>query len=242
MSNPFRALLVGVALMLGAGSAGAAPADDPLTLYFRAAITIEPDGSLSALDWHDAEKMPATLRARLDERVRSWEFVPGAIDGTPTVTETTLRLRIRASALGEGLVLTVENAETGAAIAPLMPPEYPREALRRRVEAAVLAELDVASDGTRSVSIAGYEGDERTRPKFERAVEGMFANLDIQFERVGGHPAPAHFTVPVNFCLDKTCDDHAWPSRDTAAATAPGQPVARDSVASVATDVKGQAI
>ena len=216
-------------------------ADEPIRLYFSADVTIESDGSLSRLEWNRGDEIPAVLRTRLDARVRSWKFVPGTIEGTPAVTETTLQLRLLATPQGDDVALQVENATTGATLVDMVPPDYPREALRRGAEAAVLANLSVSPGGAREVSIAGYDGDQRMRPKFEKAVDGMFRGVTVEFERVGGLPAPAEFAVPVEFCLGTNpCGPYDWPERETA--SAPGQPMPRDSVAGIATDVKGAAI
>ena len=220
--------------------------NEDLTLYFKAAITIEPDGSLSRLAWKDGDEIPGVLRDKLDARVNSWQFVPGTVDGAPARTDSTLRLRLRAPPAGAGLTLKVENAETGPAVGDLVPPEYPRDALRRGAEAAVLADLFVAEDGSREVVIAGYEGDERMRPKFEDAVEDMLAHVDVQLERVGGHLAAGRFSVPVEFCAGTgPCGNFQWPAREAAGApatTAPGQPMPGESVAGIATDVRDIAI
>lgn len=238
-------VLLPVALLLVACLPAVVSADDrgPLTLYFRAAMTIEADGSLSRLEWKDGDKIPAVLRAKLDERVRSWDFEPGTLDGHPARTDTTLNLRLLAEAREGGLALTVQGAKTGASLGPVMPPAFPRRALRAGEEAAVLAKVAVAVDGETRVTMAGYHGDERWRDVFVEAVEGMFSDLTVQYEQVGGMPAPAEFSVPVEFCLGAAgCDEHDWQPGDGTTATAPGAPMPAGSVARLVTDVRGTSI
>lgn len=244
MSRLSRVLLL-LLLVLAACLPVAAIADDheDLTLYFRAAMTIEPDGSISRLEWKDGDKIPAVLRGKLDERVKSWEFEPGLLDGQPARTETTLRMRMLAKSQDQGLVFTVEQAKTGAFVGPVMPPAFPRNALRAGEDAAVLAHVAIAPGGEPKVSVAGYEGDERWRDEFVGAVEGMFDDLVVQFEHVGGQPAPAEFTIPVEFCVgSRECGAFDWEARNAASAGEPGGPVPVGSVARLVTDVRGTAI
>lgn len=222
--------------------ATAGDADD-LDLYFRAAMTIEPDGSVTRLEWTDGDRIPAVLRHRLEERVRSWEFAPGLLDGQPARTETTLRLRLLAQAQGGGLAITVQDARTGASVGPVTPPAFPRNALRAGQDAAVLARVVIAPGGEPEVSVAGYAGDERWRGEFTGAVAGMFDDLSVQFEQVGGRPAPAEFTIPVEFCAGSgACGPYEWDAGDAAAADKPGGAVPVGSVARLLTDVRGTAI
>ena len=238
----FRAFLLSAAFVptLAAES-------ETLTLYYRAAITIEPDGTLARLDWHQAGKIPVILRQKLDARVRGWQFEPGSVDGQAARTDSTLLVRLLAEPSGDGFVVRVDNAETGALTAPMLPPDYPLSALRAGHEADVLASLTVDPDGTRHVAIAGYEGQKRFRKDFVAAVEAMLAGLEVQHERVAGHPAPAEFRVPVGFCMGTSaCELKAWPQLETTTgvppATTPGAPVPVGSVARLLTDVRGTSI
>lgn len=216
-----------------------------LTLYFRAAITIEPDGSLSRLEWQDGDKIPAALRTKLDEQVLSWTFEPGKIDGRATETESTLRLRLLARAVGDAVELQVERADTGPSMKGVVPPEYPREALRSGSEGQVLAALVVEPDGTHQVTIAGFQGDERHRGVFLDAVESALRRVEVQHEEVGGIEVAARFAIPMSFCLNAGCDMEFSPEADRGSSlptTAPGQPRPQDSVARLVTDVQGTSI
>ena len=108
----------------------------------------------------------------------------------------------------------------------------------------LLASLLIDADGSRHFKVAGYQGDKRHRKAFEEAVENMLATTRYQPERVGGHPVPAEFSVPVTFCMgSEWCDDPEWPGSATAPerprATAPGSPTPVGSVARLLTDVRG---
>ena len=241
MSNPFRALLLlGAALLLGAGNAAA---NEPLTLYFRAAITIEPDGTLSRLEWEDADKIPAAVRTRLDERVTAWEFEPGTVDGDPAATDSTLRVTLEAEADGQALVLRVLDAGTGARLAPHPVARYPAKAIRSHEEAALLARLEVAPDGMRTVHIDEYVGDGRLRDEFTESVEAMFTDVDVTLELVEGRPVPASFRMPVTFCIGQpVCHEDAFPEAGDDTAGQPGEATPMDSVARLVTDVRGREI
>lgn len=243
-----RRLLLPLVLLFAMAGAAQAGDDEAMTLYFRAAITIEADGTLSRIEWDDAGKIPPVLRDRLDARVRGWTYQPGTVEGIPATTESTLRLRVRAEPVGEGVTVHVEEASTGPRMV-LVPPDYPREALRRGASASVLALLHVAADGSREVEIADYVGDKYTRRKFEDAVRHSLAGVDVALEVVGGQVAPATLHIPVEFCTGDgplaPCDSHPWPQLEAAkvaAAAPPGDPVPDGSVAAIASDVRGASI
>lgn len=236
----FLALLLSTALLptLAAES-------EAVTLYFRAAITIGPDGTLARLDWQQAEKIPAVLREKLDARVRSWEFQPGAIDGQPAETETTLRLRLLATPVGGGMAVRIESADTGPAMEGMHPPGYPREALRSGAEAHLLAALTVDADGSHRVVLEGYEGSDRYRETFFDAVRPVLEHVTVRPERVGGHPVAAHFAVPIDFCVGRAaCDASPWrqDKGTSLPTTAPGMPKPAGSVARLVTDVRDTTI
>lgn len=238
-----------LALMLLAAffpAVAVAAESEAITLYYRASITIEPDGTLSQLDWQQGEKIPAVLRTKLDERIGEWEFQPGTVEGRPARTESTLRLNLLAVPQADGFVIRVQSAQTGAAMSHPVP-AYPHYPLRSGTEGNVLGGLVVDADGTRHVSIAGYHGPNRYREDFVAAVEEMFAEAEISPERVDGHPVAAEFRVPVDFCIgNHGCGGHAWPELDAMAdgppATRPGSATPVGSVARLLTEVRGTAI
>lgn len=177
--------------------------------------------------------------------MRSWTFEPGSIDGQATETESTLRLRLLATTVGDAVALQVESADTGPSMHGVATPQYPREALRSGSEGQVLAALVVEPDGTQQVTIEGYQGDERHRRDFRDAVESALQRVEVQHEEVGGIEVASRFAIPMSFCLNAGCDMEFSPAADRGSSlptTAPGNPRPQDSVARLVTEVQGTSI
>lgn len=247
--SPIARFLVVASLCLLAAWPRAHAREGVVEMYFRAHVTIAPDGALSAIAWGNEHRIPEALREKLEARVRSWKFAPGAVNGVPAETESTLRLRLSARPVGDGEAyqIRVVNAETGPSMAMLPPPEFPRDALRFGAEAQVLAEIIMDADGTRHVSLAHYQGRDRFRKAFEAAVRTKLAKTEIFPEQVGGHRVAARFAIPISFCINDGCDAGIEVKVDSddgssLPTTAPGDPVPQGSVARLVTDVRGTAI
>lgn len=243
-------VLLGIALLaamvLTARPASAATRDT-VPLWFKADITIAADGSVSALQWRKQDNMPAALVTRLESLVRSWQFQPGSLDGRPAETETTLTLRVEASKAEDGsIALTLANAVTGPTTASQAPPEYPRAALRRGASARLVLDVVLDVNGVVRSEMVKYissDNSTRVREEFEASALAMVEQWELEPERVGGHPVPAHMRLPLSYCLgdNSWCQSHPLPPSGDATADAAvpqGVPVAVDSVAKLLTDVR----
>jgi TonB family protein len=225
--------------------APAAPEAKKVTLVAKA--TIGADGRITGLEWLGDNKIEQLLQARLEPRVRAWEFTPGALDGVPAETRTRLSVTLSARPAADGgLALEVLGAGTGPTLLVRHAPAYPSAALRGLREALVTTTMSINADGTTSageIEVEASHGDERA---FRDAVKQAMAKWSYEPETVGGRPVTGTFRVPTTFCLP---DDSDWCARRKAEKAAAGMPMAKDgeavgleSAVKLKTEVAGQAI
>lgn len=244
-------LCLAALLCLGLSTPPAHASDAAIELYLRAHLAIAADGTVQAIEWGKERKIPEVVRTKLEERIRTWSFEPGAVDGRPAETRSTLRLRLTAEPVagGDGAYqIRVDNAATGPSMSPMRTLEYPMAALRAGVEGKVLAQVRVDPDGSRHVEVTVLHG-QAYRKLFERAVREALAATDVTPESVGGHTVAARFAIPVEFCLTgssgRVCKSEWAVESDHGTSiptTAPGAPVPQGSVARLVTDVRGTGI
>lgn len=226
-----------------------------IELSYLSHVVIAANGSLQSIDWSDGDRIPDVLRAKLEERVRGWQFAPGTLDGVPAETRSTLRVHLTATPTGDGesFQVRVADAEVGPAMSNPTPPEYPRAALRVGAEALVVVQVQIDGAGGRRVDIIRFEGSKSHRAMFEKAALANIGQKEFHTEQVGAHTIAASFSIPMTFCLsqgrdasESGCDDKAWDKALTEAASIStsviGGVPADGSVARLITEVRGSAI
>lgn len=219
----------------GALDAKSPSSPSPVTLHASAAITIEPDGGISSFAWKDENEDVLQVARLVEPRVRAFQFEPGRIDGVPAVTDTTLRVTLRATPDAAGnWAISIADAATGAAVVSQLPPTYPIEAARDGIEAEVVSEIEVGADGRAQVLSTGYESSAKGaagRREFLRASSAAIASWRYEPERVGGHPVAGRMRVPITFCLGH----RTWCTERQAGQPDAHQPVPLDSRVSLLT-------
>lgn len=216
----------------------AADSSRSATLWLNAQVTIDADGRISSLEWREERPAGRAVIDHIEPIVRGWEFVPGTVDGVPAATRT--RLTVRTSIVEEQGALSVYIAEaaTGASSIDMQPPRFPLVALKDRVDAEVVTEIDIAADGTITLVDMRFEGSRGIlhRKAFLRAAESAIREWSFRLEEVGGHPVATRMSVPVTFCVQGS----SWCARrERAAATrpvAPGEALALESAVSLKSD------
>ncbi len=244
MAATCLAILTAFAGLGGVRAVEKAPA--PVDLFLQARITIDPEGRVSDLAWIEADPGKLGVARLVEPRVRSLEFVPGALDGVPATTETALRMVLRATPVpGGNWEIAIRSATTGAATEAMAPPYYPPAALRDSVEAEVVSDIEIDVDGRATVVSATFDsggGGARMRDAFMKASKQAIARWRFVPERVGGHAVAGRMRVPIGFCLG----GGAWCQARTLERAAEGmgadQPVPLDSVARLKTDLAGAGI
>lgn len=245
--------LAGVALLstpcVAAQQARAQVASDGKTaeVWVKAAITIDPEGNVTALQWEGKPKPAlAAVQAAVEPKVRRLEFEPGRVDGVAAETETTLSLKLVVLEHADNSWgIRIAEASTGAAAVEQGPPGYPLAQLRSGDEAEVVSEIEVDGDGRVTLLDATYRGSSKgkaSRKEFLDASAAAVNGWKYRVERVGGHSVVARMSVPIQFCLSPSkrpwCDGSEGKTRSANGREAPaGEAVALDSVVKLKTDL-----
>ncbi|NZA25644.1 energy transducer TonB [Luteimonas sp. SJ-92] len=225
-------------LLALASPAFAGESPQSATLWLRAQVTIDADGRIAALEWDEVGGTGRAVVDHIDPIVRGWEFVPGMVDGVPAATRTRLTVRTLVEAEQGAILVSIDRASTGASRISMPPPIYPEAALKGRVSADVMVEVEIAADGAVTLAGASFEGSrgDAHREKFLRAVEAVVPRWKFQLEEVGGRPIATRMSVPVSFCTMSA----TWcEQRRRAAASrpvAPGEALALESAVRLTSD------
>lgn len=222
-------------------ASGAARAADSASLTLRGEVTIDAEGRVRSLEWHDRSPLHALVAQRVEDTVNGWEFDPGRVDGAPAETRSGMSIHVALERKGRDLALRLQHASTGPVVLDMTPPEYPKGAAREQAEAELSLILDLAPDGTVQVSDAALVGRRRSRwnDEFIAAATQAASRWRFQPETVGGRPVAARMRVPVDFFMCNQC-----PRNYAQRAPEPtgSDPVALDSAVRLRTDIHGQEI
>jgi len=236
-------------LLLAAALAEASnPEPIPLTLNWN--LSLDDHGGiarLEALPNERADKAP-TIRERLEQAIRSWQFRPGAINGKPQATQTRLTVRISVTARDANTVdLHIESAHTGGGVAKTAAPKYPAAALSAHRTGMVV--MHVKFDGTGTVTSAQPDPD---APKVADAlVNATSAALKLwkfQPEIVGDHAVAGSEVIAMCFNLFPAgtrtgkIPDCVWTPKGQTTSLGDGEALALEPAATLVTDVAGRTL
>ena len=238
-------LSIVVSLVALCGSAFARQADH-LDLWCDAQLSLDASGKVTALDFIGKNGNADPIAQKLAPVIRAWSFVPGSIDGVPMPTETTLSLHLQTQKTGDGTYgLRILDAQTGAAMINMRPPEYPDYAMRNDIEARVIAVISVNSDGVPTrIDITGIgttnDGDRTSQKIFATAVTVQAKTWRFRPEIVGGHAVTSQMRIPVDFCMNAIPCIRVKDERVAEDAPMPlARPLALDSQVKLVTQVAG---
>jgi len=196
-------LAVAAGSMSIAGGALANGAPDP-TMSFVYRMSLDAGGKITALDYTGKDGNDNPVASKLAALIRTWDFVPGKVDGVPTPTDTTLTVRaaLRKSS-SESVELGIIGAGTGAVLEKGAAPAYPSQELANGIQARLIAQVAVGADGrAEKVEIRDTSPMSRSdRKAFESAVVQASKEMRFRPERVGGNAVAARFSYSIDFCV-----------------------------------------
>jgi hypothetical protein len=153
------------------------------------------------------------IKARLRERIETWQFVPAARDGAPVASRTHVSIWLEGVDDGKGgLGVRVRSATTGAELKDINMIGLQIAGNRVQEEGAVT--IDVTYDeGGKVVTTAvadskffdghrftGYAGKALRRNMLAAAQAWKFVP-----EQIDGHPQAGSGRVPIHFCFSEAC-------------------------------------
>jgi hypothetical protein len=208
-----------------------------------AAIDINADGKVEALEWLDEKPALKVVMDAIAPHVRQWEFDPGSIDGAPAATHSYLTVSVRLTPNDTGsLSLSVRDARAGMRSDKPVVPRYPAVGLRDGINAVVTVVVDFDADGKGTIRAVDYTTNAKKHYKdhFMKAVNEAVAAWRVEPERVGGHPVAGSLRVPFVFCMSlEWCKKYGAGGEGHDEARAP---VALNSAVKLRTKVEGMTL
>lgn len=212
-------------------------------------ITLDAQGhvtTLTAAPHERVDRIPQ-IRTRLEQAVRSWQFLPGMVDGKPAETQTGLYVSATLTpASDNSLRIKLDHASVGGALVSPIPPHYPTEAIRRHQQGEVV--LRVAYDATGKITSASIYPDSPTAaPLLVKASINTVEKWRFNPEMVGGHGVSGEAVVPFCYSLHYLggggkpgkCD---WKRPGSNEALRDGEALALNPAAKLLTDVAGSTL
>jgi hypothetical protein len=212
-------------------------------------VTIDPQGhvtAMTALPHERVDKVPQ-IRARLEQEVRTWQFLPGLIDGKPEETQTSLHVRATLTAASNDTMnIRLDHAGVGPTRVKMVVPRYPAEAIRHHKIGEVVLRIGYDANG-HVFSVAPAADAPKVDPSLIAASEKAAHHWTFQPESVGGHGLAGFVYAPFCYSLNEIgghryqgkCDWVAPGSKD---ALRDGETLALNPATKLLTDVAGRTL
>ena len=245
-----RLSILAVLFLLAAAPASTAGESEAIRLTLAWNVALDAQGHVTHLDAianKRADRVPQ-IRARLEQELRGWAFVPGSVDGRPAATDTVVSATITLQpTAADSFRIVFDDVRTGGRIAKAVPPKYPAAAVRRHETGTVVLRVDYDANGKVSSAAVDPASPTNTQRLVDAALE--VANpWTFEPERVAGHGVAGTQSLPVCFALfdiahaserAAACD---WNPPGKHAPIAEAESVALNPVAHLVNDVAGHAL
>lgn len=187
-------------------------------------IEIAPDGSVSDFSLDSAMSLPE-VTAALREQIGNWRFEPILVDGKPVVAEASMSVGLVLVPLGDDrLAFRIDRVAFGSPrrTAEMVPPRYPKSALRQRVSGKVTLVLKLDAGGVvERVHVERVDLERNTQSDTRKehwrevfAAAATRAARGWRFEagaQAGGEPLASSIRVPVEFVINTGASpDDRW--------------------------------
>jgi len=203
-------------LLSGLLAAQAAEPEKRDVVAFSATVRVDVDTAGAPVKVEAPADLPAAIRAYVEQRVASWQYLPARQDGV--AVPATTYVRVGACALPDeasgGYQLGVDFKGNGPGLMSesgrLDPPGYPRHALMRGDTGVFRVVYSINGSGKPKVDVITPLGDEPPRgfKAFQAALEKWVGGLPYQPEIVNGQPVATQISTIVEFRLS---DDYGTP-------------------------------
>lgn len=239
--------LASVAAIGAAHAAGKIPDVIPIDQGWH--ISLDAQGhltSLQAIPDKRLDRVPQ-IRARLEQEIRGWQFLPGTIDGKPQPTDSALFVHATLTKVSdENYSIRVDQAHTGSSGVTVVPPHYPRTAVISHTVGEVVLRIGYDADGGVTSVALDPEAPKVAKSLVEASIDAA-KQWKFKPENVGGHSVAGYVIVPFCFNLryvggggkSSKCD---WKRSGSNEALDDGKALAVNPAAKLLTDVAGRAL
>lgn len=244
----------------------------------RKALELDVSGELiidkqgAVFDYKIDTLLAPAVKQLIDTVVRKWRFEPVVRGGVPVDAKSKMYLSLTAMPIDAGYQLKIDRVRFGGSRSALtrsvLPPHYPREAMRMAINAEVIVALRIAGDGkvvdavavrSRLLNVRGPEKQQAgMRKRFEQASVTAAKGWTYEPAEAGDVPETT-ILVPISYCVGEGCRSRSgeWRVAETANPARPvpwlsedkqqfdvdglrdGQTVALDNVIKLQTPVAG---
>jgi TonB family protein len=193
------------AVLAVAAHVAAALADpQPIKGYAEWRVSLDAQGHVTKLESND--RLLDFVHARLDPLVRSWPFIPGALDGTPSPTETNLMVGFTLVPHGtDDYTVRIDSARTGGAFErrSQTPPQYPKTEMHLGKSGFAVLDVKYATDG-HVTEVRRADGAPDVAEDFFKASREAVFHWKFEPEIVGGIARAGHVVTPMCFQVVRT--------------------------------------
>lgn len=201
-----RVLLLGLSLFAFACIAHAdrkAPAPIPFTMGWHASL--DANGHVLRLDPIKNERVDRIpeIRARLEQAIRSWQFLSGTVNGKPAQTETGLWVQaelLPPSADGSNRI-RIDHASVGATLAKTTVPHYPGKAIHEGKGGEVVLRVGFDANGKVTSAVLDPQAPKADKLLVDASVAAV-RTWTFQPEVVGGHGLAGYAVTPFCYTLN----------------------------------------
>ncbi|MGH8121544.1 MAG: TonB family protein [Rudaea sp.] len=234
-----------VALLGFACAAHASP--EPIKFTIGWQVSLNAAGRIermTAIENARVDRVPQ-IRARLEQAIREWRFVPGAVDGKPSATET--GLSVQASLMppdsSGNVAIRIDHAGVGGSFLHKVAPKYPPSAVSAHETGEVVVRVAYDADGNVTSAVLNKDTPPASAALVAASLKAARTST-FRPEVVGGHALAGVAVTP--FCyrleipglshLEGKCD---WTPPGKSEAINEGEAMAVNPAASLLTDVAG---
>jgi len=245
-----RCCILGAVMLVLACSASAdTKPSDPIKLSLSWDMTTDVEGRVTRLDAAKndrADKVPQ-IRARLEQVVREWKFIPGTVNGEPAPSVTRLNLAISVLPLDADTVrLRIDSARTGGYAAKMKLPHYPSSAIKEHATGMVVLRVDYDANGKVTTVVPDPDAPKADRFLAEASIAAVKQWTFVP-EFVGGHGVPGSMHMPLCFSLSSypgpvkvpAC---GWTPPGESVPLGDGESLAINPVVKLTTEVEGRTL
>ncbi len=167
---------------------------------------IDSNGAVVSADLKAADVDTAFADA-IEGLVKQWRFRPATVNGRPVSAHTLLTTQVVVDIdAGKSAHVVARYLRHGPEVENrLVPPRYPVEAMRSRVDAEVAVEVAIDRDGnlveTTLHSLRMKGGDKRLGRVFEQATIDAIRQWQFAPERINGIAVASRAIMPIKFTV-----------------------------------------